>query len=289
MDRDGVTDDLTGVVGAAAGHAGFFDDVDGRVLIYRDGCIVGVGVCLVRICCGRVDNVGPRIDLGLCDKVRGGVVPSFTNIELAVSSCFTGGQCRCADEGVCHSHARQGLVAGVLDRDGVVDDIACCIGEATINGRVFDNVQTWLKHHVAKVHIHFFGINGCDHDGRRIGGSLYPASLLHFANGVGVVVGVCAVRVWDHRQGVLAIFTGQCELFVRIPNAILVLVNVDFPVGQADFVVGCAELVVDAIGIANAVAVHIAVFHAADFTHDDGRRCQLDRGGTATTNVHCRL
>ena len=67
------------------------------------------------------------------------------------------------------------------------------------------------------------------------------------------------------------------------------MVNVDFPVGEADFVIGCAQLVVDAIGIANAVAVHIAVFHAADLAHDDGRRCQLDRRGTAASNVHCGL
>ena len=110
-------------------------------MINRHQSIVGVGLGLVRVGGGDVDDALTGIDFTLRDDVRGGVVPSFTDIEFTVSSCFTGGQCRGADKGVCHCHTSQGLVAGVLYRNVVGDDVACCIGIAAIHSGILDDVE----------------------------------------------------------------------------------------------------------------------------------------------------
>ena len=87
--------------------------------------IVGVGAGLVGVSGGRVDDVGASIDLGLGDRVAGGVVPGFAHIELIVSRGIRISQKdQVADEGVNHGDARQGLVAGVLHGNVVADDIS---------------------------------------------------------------------------------------------------------------------------------------------------------------------
>ena len=84
----------------------------------------------------------------------------------------------------------------------------------------------------------------------------------------------------------MAIGIGHCKRFTIVPLAVVVLVQKYFPVGQTDFVICRALEVVSAIGVAQAIAIHVAEFHATDFAHDDGRRGQLDRGGAAAIDVH---
>ena len=130
------------------------------------------------------------------------------------------------------------------------------------------------------------GVDRGDQDRRRIGGGLHPAGLLHFAHDVGVVVRVGTVGVGNHRQRIQAVGIRQGECLAFIPGTIVVTVQEDFPVGQADLVIGRACHIVDPIGIAQAVAVHVAELHATDLAHDDGRRGQLDRGGATAIDVH---
>ena len=115
---------------------------------------------------------------------------------------------------------------------------------------------------------------------------MHPAGLLHFAHDERVVVRVRAVGVGCDRQDVAARGIGDGVGLALVPEAIAVEVDEDLPVGQAHFVVGRAQRVVCAIGVAHAIAVKIAELRAADLAHDDGRGCQLNGGGAAAANVH---
>ena len=283
---DAVADDLASIVRCVAWNGGILDDVQRGILIDRDGSIIGVRSGLVGVGGGCVHDVGAGIDLGLGHGVAGGVVPGFAHIEFTVGRGRIGHQLQVADERVCHGHAGQGLVSGVFNRDGVVDDFTGVVGVNTVHGRILDDVQARLELHIAEIHIHLFRVEGCDQDRCRVGCGLLPARLLNFTNDVGVVVDVGPVGVRDHRQDILAVGVGQGEVFTFVPQAIVVLVQEYFPVGQAHFVVCRAQRVVRAVGVAHAVAIHIAELRAADFAHDDGRGGQLDGGGATATNVH---
>ena len=75
-------------------------------------------------------------------------------------------------------------------------------------------------------------------------------------------------------------------MFSGVPLTIVVLVQKYLPVGQADFIVCIAQHVIDAVGIAGAVAVHVTEFHATDLAHDDGRGRQLNGCGATAADVY---
>ena len=256
------------------------------MLLHRDAGIVGVGTGLVRIGGSGVDDVAARVDFGLGHGVGGGVVPGFAHIELAVGGGCIGHQGQVADEGVVDGDAGQGLVAGVFHGDGVADDLAGGIGGAARNGGVLDDVQAGLEQHVAKIDVRLCGIRGRDQDRCGVGGGTHPAVLLYFTHDVRIVVRVGPICIRNHRECVLPVGIGHGKFFASVPDAVSIFVQENFPVGQAHFVI-CRTLdVVSAIGIAQAVAIHVTEFHATDLAHDDGRRGQLDRCGTAAIDVH---
>ena len=118
---------------------------------------------------------------------------------------------------------------------------------------------------------------------------MHPADLLLFTDDVGVVVRIGSVGVRPDREHVFARGVGDGVDLTCVPESISIQVNEDFPVGQAHFVVFGARRVVGTVGVALAIAVDIVELSPADLARNDGRRCQLDRRGTAATNVHCGL
>ena len=109
--------------------------------------------------------------------------------------------------------------------------------------------------------------------------------MLDFAHEIGVVVQVCWVGIGCDGKAVSALGIGDGRALAGIEQAIGILVQEQGPACHADFVVGSAHHVVGTVDVAQAVAVHVVEFHAADFAIDDGRGHELDRGGPFASDI----